>query len=137
MKTISTYKSEELSINFFQIPIYDSKICFIKYDTSKAYEEAIEFLKKIGVKDESYEADEYMLAYGFTDKQKTDYGIVFFVFINNAEEYKEYYSNTLAHENFHLVNFLCNQHGIIFYEDEDNEPHAYLTGYLFQILSTF
>ena len=136
MTILHKYKSKELTIQLFQIPIYDSRICFIKYDNGKAYQKAIEYIKKIGVQDETYETDDYQFAFGFTTKEKTKHGILHFVFINNCKEYKPYYSNTLAHENFHLVNFICKHHGIPFDAEGDNEPYAYLTGYLFQLLST-
>lgn len=137
MKILHKHKSKTLTIQLFEIPIYDSKICFIKYDSGKAYKKAIDYIKRIGVQDETYEHDEYQFAYGFTTKEKTKYGVVHFVFMNNAKEYRGTYSNTLAHENFHLVNFICKYHGIPFDMESDNEPYAYLTGYLFNILSTF
>lgn len=136
MKTISKHKSKELTIHLFQIPIYDSKICFLKYDNDKGYNKAIECIKRFGVKDEVYETDEYRYAFGFVSKEKTKYGIVHFIFMNNCKEYKKDYSNTLSHENYHLVNNICKYHGIVFDHEGDNEAHAYLTGYLFQILST-
>jgi len=136
METISTHKSNGLLIHLFKLPIYDSKICFLRYSNSDEYKEAVEFAKKIGVQDETLETDEYMLAYGFTDKHRTEYGFVHFVFLNNAKEYASVYQNTLAHENFHLVHNICKHHGIDFIDDNANEPYAYLTGYLFQYLST-
>lgn len=136
MKILHKYKSKDLTIQLFEIPIYDSRICFIRYENNKGYEKAVDWLEKIGLKDETYRTDDYRYAYGFTDKQKTKYGIVHFVFMNNAKEYKDAYKNTLAHENFHLVHNICKHHGIDFLEDNANEPYAYLTGYLFQLLST-
>jgi len=137
MKTLSKYKSKDLIIHLFEIPIYDRKVCFIRYENGKEYEKAISFTEKIGVKDEIYRTDEYRLAFGFVSKEKTKYGTVHFIFMNNCKEYKKDYTNTLAHENFHLVHNICKNHGIDFLEDNHNEPYAYLTGYLFQILSTF
>jgi hypothetical protein len=136
MKIIHKYKSKGLTIQLFEIPIYDSRICFIRYENNKSYDKAVDWLETIGLKDETYKTDEYRYAYGFTDKQKTKYGIIHLVFMNNCKEYKPTYKNTLAHENFHLVHNICKHHGIDFLEDNANEPYAYLTGYLFDILFT-
>lgn len=135
MKILHKYKSKDLTIHLFEIPIYDSKICFVRYNNENAYDKAVQYLERIGVKDESYKEDDYKNAFGFTDKQKTKYGIVHFVFMNNWDGYRHAYSNTLAHENFHLVHNICTHHGIEF-NSGANEPYAYLTGYLFDILST-
>lgn len=137
MKTLSKYKSKSLLIHLFEIPIYDSKICFIRYENGEGYDKAMEFIKRIGVDNSSYKTDEYLFAYGFTTKEKTKHGQVHFVFINNCKEYKDYYSNTLAHENYHLVHNICKHHGIEFNDEGDNEPIAYLTGYLFDMLIKF
>lgn len=137
MKTLSTHKAENLLIHLFEIPIYDSKVCFIKYETGDAYNEAVEFADKLGVDVSSYKTDEYSFAYGFTVKEKTNIGYVHFVFINNCKEYKHAYTNTLSHENYHLIHNICKHHGIEFNDEGDNEPIAYLTGYLYQLLSSF
>lgn len=136
MKVLHKYKSKDLTIQLFEIPIYDSKICFIKYENDKGYTKAIEFTERIGVKDEIYQTDEYRNAFGFVSKEKTKFGIVHFIFMNNCKEYRKDYPNTLSHENYHLVNNICKYHGITFDAEGDNEPFAYLTGYLFQLLST-
>jgi len=136
MKVLHKYKSKDLLIHLFEIPIYDSRICLIKYENNKGYEDAIKWLEKIGLKDESYKTDEYRYAYGFVDKQKTKHGFLHLVFMNNCKEYKYAYKNTLAHENFHLVHNICKHHGIEFIDDNANEPQAYLTGYLFSYLSS-
>lgn len=136
MKPIHKYKSKDLTINLFEIPIYDSRICFLKYENAKGYEGAIKFVESIGVKDETYKTEEYAHAYGFVDKQKTKHGIVHFVFMNHCKEYRPMYVNSLAHENFHLVHNICKHHGIEFIEESANEPQAYLTGYLLDLLYT-
>lgn len=136
MKTLHKYKSKDLTIQLFQIPIYDSKVCLLKYHNDNAYYRALDFAKKIGVDCSSYMSDDYLNAYGFVSKEKTKYGHVNFIFMNNCKEYKAAYHNTLSHENFHLVHNICKHHGIEFNDDSDNEPIAYLTGYLFELLST-
>lgn len=134
MKILHKYKSKDLTVDMFEIPIYDARVCLIKYENSKAYQRALQYLKRIGVQEEDYEKPEYENAFGFTDKQKTKIGIVHFVFMNVCSEYKPSYVNTLSHENYHLVHNICSHNGLEFRNDSHNEHIAYLTGYLFEAL---
>lgn len=135
METLSQYKSKNIKIDLFEIPIYDFRICFLKYKNNKGYDEALLFCEGIGFKEDIYKTDEYRYACGFTTKQTTKTGIIAFVFINNCKEHKDIYINTLSHETFHLVNVICKHHGIVYDAESDNEPIAYLTGYLYNYLS--
>lgn len=136
MKTIHKYKSKDLTINLFEIPIYDFKICFLKHRNNKGYDEALLFCSGIGFNEDIYKTDDYRYAGGFTTTRSTTNGIICFVFINYSKELRGDYINSLAHENYHLVQQICKHHGIKYDEDSDNEPQAYLTGYLLQILYT-
>lgn len=137
METILKYVEDNLLIVMFVLPIYETKICYIKYDTSDAYNQALKYCENIGINTNDYKSDEYMYAYGFTFKDKGAQGFIHFIFMNGSEEYKEDFTNTLAHENYHLISKICEHHGLEEIDGGDNEHIAYLTGYLFNTLSNF
>lgn len=124
-------------IKLFKIPVYDSNICFIRYNNDISYNEVLIYLESINVNIDDYKTDDYKNAYGFTFKEKSKLGVIHFIIINGCEEYSEYYKNTLTHEIFHLISHICKHHGIEMYPDSDNEHIAYLTGYLSDILLKF
>lgn len=135
MKILHKYKSKDLTIDMFEIPIYGSKICLMRYTNDKAYDLALKFLEKLDIPIEDYDAHEWRKAYGYTFKERTNkYGYVHFVFMNKCKEYKSYYENTLSHEIVHLVENISQHHGLTREDGEANEHIAYLTGYLFEAL---
>lgn len=136
METIQEKKSKDVFIQFFSVPIYSSKVCFIRFKNRKGWNEAISYLNKLGVVTDEINTDEWMFAYGFTTKEKTTkYGYVHFVFISGAQEYLKEYTDTLSHEVYHLIENISTHHGIKHEEGEANEPQAYLTGYIFNYLT--
>lgn len=136
MDTLLQQKSKNVFIRLFKVPIYTSKVCFIRFNNRKGWDEAMLLLTKFGTTIEDINTDECMFAFGFTTKEKTTkHGIVHFVFINNAKEYKKEYTDTLSHENYHLIENICTHHGLKHEEDGANESQAYLTGYIFDYLS--
>ena len=135
MEVLKTHKTKNVFIQIFKIPIYDSKVCFIRFNNRKGYDEALAFCEKIGIVTDEFNTDEWMFAYGFTCKEKTKYGFIHIVFINAAKEYAKEYTNTLAHEHYHLIQHISIHHGLTQEDGEANEHIAYLTGYLFDYLS--
>lgn len=134
MEILTEHKSEGLLIRMFVLPIYESKVCFVRYDNSEAYSEALKFCEGLGLKTADYNTDEYLFAYGFVIKDKTDKGFVHFIFLNGCSEYRTDLSNTIAHENYHLVTNICRYHGLVAEVDGDNEHIAYLIGYMYDII---
>ncbi len=138
VKTISELKTDDLFINMFEIPIYDNHICFIRYINDSAYDQALAFIEEIGIDTSDIKTDDYKNACGFTKSCKAkNGGSVIFLFINKSEEYAPDYMNILAHENYHLVNYIMRHNGLKAYKDSDNEHVAYLTGFLFDVLHKF
>ena len=135
MEVILEIKKKNFYLRMFILPIYSSKICFVRFNDDKGYDHVIKFLKGINVDCESYETSEYSDAYGFVAKEKTKYGIVHFMFMNMCEEYKSDYVNTLSHETYHLVHNICSHHGLEFHPTGDNEHIAYLTGTIYSELN--
>jgi hypothetical protein len=131
MENLIEYKTDNLYICTFVVPIYETKVCFLKYKDSEGYLEALKYLEELAVKIEDYKTNEYMLAYGFVINDRSKHGLMKFMFINGSEEYKTEIVNTLAHENFHLIEHIIRQCGLENIEDGDNEHIAYLTGYLY------
>lgn len=135
MDTILEIKKKNFYLRMFILPIYSSKICFVRFNDDKGYDQVIKFLRGVGVNCDSYEEDDYRNAYGFVVKEKTKYGNVQFMFMNGCEEYKSEYVNTLSHESYHLVQNICSYHGLEFYPTGDNEHIAYLTGAIYSELN--
>lgn len=131
MENTIEYKTDTLYICIFVVPIYESKVCFIKYKDGDGYLEALRYLEDLGIKTSEYKTDEYQFAYGFTFKDKGIKGWMHFLFINGSEEYKIDLINTLAHETYHLISKISEHHGLEQTEGGDNEHIAYLTGYLY------
>jgi hypothetical protein len=131
MENLLEYKTDNLYICTFTIPIYESKVCFLKFTDTDGYLEALKYLEELGVKTADYKSDEYQYAYGFTFKDRGIKGWMHFLFINGSEEYKPDLTNTLAHETYHLISKISEHHGLEQTEGGDNEHIAYLTGYLF------
>ena len=133
MKKLHQSTSKDYFIQLFEIPIYDSVVCFLRYNNKKGYEYCVKYCEGLGVEDmHELLGDDYMNCYGFTMKEKTKNRIVSFLFMNNCKEYKDSYINTLSHENFHLIEGIAKHHNL---EDcEHNEARAYLTGYVFNYL---
>ena len=132
---VKPYKSINVFISVNKLPIYDSKIMFVRYNNKVGFNEAIDFCKKIGLNADEYATDDYFKAYGFTVKERSDLGYIHLLFINNKKDYREDYLNTLAHENYHLVKDICKHHGLEYTESGHDEHIAYLTGYLLNYLS--
>lgn len=130
MKTLSELKTDDLYMNFFQVPIYDTKICFLRYQNDSGYDQALDFCKKLEMDVSDYQDDGYKFAYGFTFKAKVKAGHVIFLFINACEEYKEDYTNTLSHEAYHALQQIMRHHELQTYKDSANEHIAYLVGSL-------
>ena len=137
MNIISEYKNQGLGIILFMVPIYDSKICYVKYNTREEYDEALEFCEQMGLNTEEYRPNDYYDAFGFTFKDKTKKGTIHFIFMNDREDYKEDFGNTLSHETYHLITNICRYHGLDVSDTTDNEHIAYLTGYIFDQLLQF
>jgi hypothetical protein len=138
MEVITKSKGKGLFICLFKIPVYDSKICFIRYENDSSYAKALKFCEKMGLFTDEYNEDEWKNAYGFTFKERTtSHGYVHFLLINKSKEYIREYTNTLAHENYHLIEQIAVHHGLTREDNEPNEHIAYLTGYLFNLLSKF
>lgn len=137
MKIVSEYSNQGLSIILAILPIYDSKICYVKYDTREEYDEALSFCEKMGLNTEEYRGADYFDAFGFTFKDKTNKGNIHFLFMNDREDYKPDFNNTLSHENYHLITNICRHHGLDVNDTGDNEHIAYLTGYIFDQLMQF
>lgn len=132
---VKPYKSINVFISVTNVPIYDSKIMFVRYNNKVGFNEAMAFCKKIGLNSDEYNNDDHFKAYGFTVKEKSKLGYVHLLFINNNKEYRSEYTNTLSHENYHLVKDICKHHGLEYTESGHDEHIAYLTGYLFNYLS--
>ena len=135
MEVIKQRKTPNLYMRTFVIPIYSSKVCFIRFKNRKGWDEAMKYIESLGVLTDELNTEEWMFAYGFCTKEKTNQGFIHFLFINAAKEYSEEYTNTLSHECYHLVEHISTHHGLKHEEGEANEPQAYLTGYLYDYLS--
>ena len=137
MNIITEYYNKGLSIILAIVPIYDSKICYVKYDTREEYDEALEFCEKMGLNTDEYKGNDYFDAFGFTFKDKTLKGNIHFIFMNAREDYKDDFVNTLSHETYHLITNMGRHHGLDVHDTGDNEHFAYLTGYIFDKLVQF
>ena len=135
MENVKKHKAKGLSLTIFSVPIYGASVCHVKYDNITGYGNAIKYLKKLGAKMEGYYDNELPLSYGFIEKEVTKKCMLHIIFINNCKEYRGEINDTVAHENYHLVQNICLHHGLEVYHDSHNEHIAYLTGYLFNIIS--
>lgn len=123
-------------IQLFEVPIYGSKVCFIKYKSIKGYKKAIEYLKSIEFDIGELDDPEYYNCYGFVHKEKTKLGTVQLIILNTKKDYLKKYKDTLAHEGSHLIQSISEHHGLEYKKGGHNEHIAYLTGYLLNYLHT-
>lgn len=123
-------------IQLFEIPIYGSKICFIKHKSLKGYLKAISYLKSINFDIDNIEDEEWSKCYGFVDKKFTNktLGTVHLIVMNTHSGYISKYKDTLSHEGSHLVQNICEHHGLEHRKGGHNEHIAYLTGYIMDYL---
>ena len=134
MQIITQHKTRNLKVVVFKLPIYDSKICFIKHDGVKGYNQSLIFLEKLGINTDEYKEDSWRHCYGFAFSERVKLGMVQFLIINTRKDYMSDYVNTLSHEITHLVDHIARHHGLTRQKQGSNEHIAYLTGYLTDFL---
>jgi len=135
MTTLHEYKLYNCYIKIFELPIYKSKICFVKYKSLKGYQKGIDFLKDINVDTSIIDDIEWSKCYGFVDQKRSTLGTLHIVFMNvSHKDYIKYYKDTLSHEGTHLVQNICEHIGLEHHKRSANEHIAYLTGYLLNYL---
>lgn len=122
-------------IQLFEVPIYKSKICFISFTSIKGYYKAIEFLNKLNFNTEIIKDPDYAKAYGFVLKDDYKDGTLQTIFINKGKKYIKEYTDTLNHEGMHLIQNICEHHGLEHIKGKNNEHIAYLTGYIMDYLA--
>jgi len=126
-----SFKNKYIKVDFFKLPIYDSRICFVKHDGKRGYDQLVEFFKKLEVSNpEEYKDISWRNCYGFVLQERVKTGMLNIIVMNGRRDYKPEYINTLSHEVTHLIDNLCKHHGLQRYKSGDNEHIAYLTGYL-------
>lgn len=134
MTTLHEYKLYNCYIRVFEIPIYKSKVCLIKFKSEKGYQKALDFLEDIEVNTKEINDEEWTRCYGFVHKKKSKLGTLHIIVMNIGKEYTKFYKDTLAHEGSHLVQDICEHHGLEHHKRSANEHIAYLTGYLLDYL---
>ena len=134
MEIISKKINKDLKLILFKVPIYDSRICFIKHDGNKGYDKALKYVESLGMDMHEYRDISWRHCYGFALSHQVKVGMVHFVFMNNKKDYRKDYINTLSHEITHLVDHIAKHHGLTRQKDGANEHFAYLTGYLTDFL---
>lgn len=119
-------KKTSIKTKEFELPVYGSTIIFV-YSTSYEAIEKFGRLQKFHEKSMEYLRTRDYYGYSMmledTDKKSYHYVIV----KKSGNKYEEI--DTITHEMSHTVISILNHKGIKFSSNND-EPHAYLTGYL-------
>lgn len=136
MITLKTSKLYNCYIHLFEVEIYGAKILFISHKSYKGYLKAISYLNSIGFDTDDFNSEDWSKCYGFVDKKCTnkELGTVHLIMLNTHKYYLSKYKDTLAHEGMHLVQNICEHHGLEHRRGSHNEHIAYLTGYIMDYL---